>query len=159
MGEYIDRTKFATTKARAIRKKILQHKKRFRELRKNRNPEISLSQDDIETISRQISSNTTHSRFNGNNVCSPPFNFIGSTIGTSQYSRLADFTHIPGATRNMKIGDSSNQNKENRLPRPLKLKAAATNCTPLGDISSAVANQRPLNLQSSCLERTSSNSQ
>jgi hypothetical protein len=157
MEEYIDRSKTATARARLVRKKILQHKRRFRLLKENPNNAYvsALSTNNSNSL---LDATTPNFRVNGINGFSTSFNLGSSSIGSSQYSRFSDLKQRPLIETLSKTQHTPNQNKENTFPTPHSLFASRTNNTPLADISTAVANQLATTHQSSTHNSSSSKS-
>jgi hypothetical protein len=155
MEEYIDKSKHATAKARSVRKKILQHKRRFRLLKQNPKSAYGPALCTTNPISPLVETTPTF-RVNGISGLPTNDNIGSSSIGSSQFSRISDFGQRHLVESLTKIRHTSHGNKENSFPTPHSLFAARTNKTPLADISTAVANQRSTTHQSSTHKSSSS---
>jgi hypothetical protein len=140
MFENIDRSKTATAKARSIRKKILQHKKRFRASREAKNNGSVFA---TTPSTRPIVLTTPPVQLSVMNAFSNTFKLGSSSNGSSQYSRMSDLPITPLVDNGLRTFQFHNQNnKENSFPTPPNINSVPKNNTPLADISSSIANQQ-----------------
>jgi hypothetical protein len=154
MFENIDRSKTATAKARSIRKKILQHKKRFRASREAKNNGSVFA---TTPSTRPIVLTTPPVQLSVMNAFSNTFKLGSSSNGSSQYSRMSDLPITPLVDNGLRTFQFHNQNnKENSFPTPPNINSVPKNNTPLADISSSIANQQSTTNQSSTQRTLSS---
>ncbi|WJX28082.1 hypothetical protein P8452_63753 [Trifolium repens] len=89
MDEAIDTSKSATAKARSIRRKILQHKRRFRQLKK-RNNNANVSALHTTPSNRPLVSTTPHMYLDGLYGFSQNFNIGSSSLGFNGFFYYGD---------------------------------------------------------------------